>query len=165
MTPWTAACQAPLPFTVSWSLLRLKSIESVMLYNHLIFCCPPSFAFNLSRIWFFSNESGLCIRWPNSSISLHKTLSVWQPRTKMERGQTIQGFSKCVPSVLTTFQGAHKMLFTFVNFIVPYVCVLIFPKGYVTCGIPAISFDWTKTQIWEYSSLLLGQTRQRFVKM
>ena len=95
-------------------------------------------------IWFFSNESGLCIRWPNSSISLHKTLSIWQPRIKMERGQTIQGFSKCVPSVLTAFQGAHKVLFTFVNFIVPYVCVVIFPKGYVTCGIPVISFDWMK---------------------
>ena len=37
-TPWTAACQAPLSSTISWSLLKFMSIESVMLANHLIFC-------------------------------------------------------------------------------------------------------------------------------
>ena len=40
VTPWTAACQAPLSFTISWSLLRFMSIEWVMLSNHLILCCP-----------------------------------------------------------------------------------------------------------------------------
>ena len=39
-TPWTAACQAPLSFTSSWSLLRFMSTESVMLSNHLILCHP-----------------------------------------------------------------------------------------------------------------------------
>ena len=39
-TPWTAAHQASLSITNSWSLLKLMSIESVMPYNHLIFCCP-----------------------------------------------------------------------------------------------------------------------------
>ena len=39
-TLWTAACQASLSFTISWSLLKLLSIESVMLSNHLILCCP-----------------------------------------------------------------------------------------------------------------------------
>ena len=38
-TPWTAACQVPLSFTISCSLLRFMSIESVMLSNHLNFCC------------------------------------------------------------------------------------------------------------------------------
>ena len=38
MTPWTEAHQAP--FTLSWSLLKLMSTESVMLSNHLIFCLP-----------------------------------------------------------------------------------------------------------------------------
>ena len=38
--PWTAACQASLSFTISWSLLQIMSIESLILYNHLIFCCP-----------------------------------------------------------------------------------------------------------------------------
>ena len=47
LTLWTAACQAPLSFTVSWSLLIFMSIESLMLSKHLILCYPLSFAFNL----------------------------------------------------------------------------------------------------------------------
>ena len=39
-TPWTAACQASMSITNSWSLLKLMSIESVMPFNHLILCCP-----------------------------------------------------------------------------------------------------------------------------
>ena len=64
-TPWTAACQASLSFTISWSLLRLMSIESVMPSNHLILCHPllllPSI---FPSIRVFSNESALLIRWP-----------------------------------------------------------------------------------------------------
>ena len=54
-TPWTTAHQASLSFTVSWSLLKLMSIESVMPSNHLTLCCPllPS----VSCIRVFSNES------------------------------------------------------------------------------------------------------------
>ena len=40
VAPWTAACQAPLSSTVSQSLLKFKSLESVMLSNHLILCRP-----------------------------------------------------------------------------------------------------------------------------
>ena len=39
--PWTAACQASLSFIISWSLLKLMSIESMMLSNQLILCRPP----------------------------------------------------------------------------------------------------------------------------
>ena len=64
-TPWTAVHQAPLSFTISWSLPKLMSIESVMPSNHLILCRPllllPSI-FPIIRV--FSNESVLCIRWP-----------------------------------------------------------------------------------------------------
>ena len=64
-TPWTAAFQASLSFTISRSLLRLMSIESVMPSNHLILCRPllllPSI---LPSIRVFSNESALHIRWP-----------------------------------------------------------------------------------------------------
>ena len=64
-TPWTAACQASLSFTISWSLLRLMSIELVMPSSHLILCHPllllPSV---FPSIMVFSNESVLCIRWP-----------------------------------------------------------------------------------------------------
>ena len=63
VTPWTAACQASLSFTISPSLLKLMSIESVMLSNHLILCHPllllPSM-FPTIRV--FSNESAVCIR-------------------------------------------------------------------------------------------------------
>ena len=65
MTPWTAACQAALSITNSWSLLKLMSIESIMPSNHLILCHPllllPSI-FPSMRV--FSNESLLRIRWP-----------------------------------------------------------------------------------------------------
>ena len=65
-TPWTEAHQASLSFTISWSLLRLMSIESVRLSNHLILCLHllllPS-VFPSIRV--FSNESALCNRWPN----------------------------------------------------------------------------------------------------
>ena len=64
-TPWTAARQASLSFTISWSLLKLMSIESVMPSNHLVLCHPllllPS-VFPSIRV--FSNESVLRIRWP-----------------------------------------------------------------------------------------------------
>jgi len=63
--PWTAAHQASLSFTVSWSLLKLMSIESMMPSNHLILCRPllllPSI---FPSIKVFSNESALYIRWP-----------------------------------------------------------------------------------------------------
>ena len=65
MTPWTAACQASLSITNSWSLLKLMSIESVMPSNYLILCHPlllPPSIFPSLRI--FSNEIALCIRWP-----------------------------------------------------------------------------------------------------
>ena len=61
-TPWTAACQASLSFTISWSLL--KSIESVMLSNHLILCLPLLVPSIFPNTGVFSRESGLCIRWP-----------------------------------------------------------------------------------------------------
>ena len=64
-TPWTSACQASLSFTISWSLLKLMSIESVMPSNHLILCHPlflPPSIFPSIRV--FSNETVLRIRWP-----------------------------------------------------------------------------------------------------
>ena len=65
VTPWTAACQASLTFSISWSLLKLMFVESMMPSKHLILCCPlillPS-VFPSIRI--FSSESALHIRWP-----------------------------------------------------------------------------------------------------
>ena len=65
VTPWTAARQASLSITNSWSLPRLVSIESVMPSNHLILCHPLLLPPSVSpSIKVFSNESVLCIRWP-----------------------------------------------------------------------------------------------------
>ena len=75
VTPCIAACQASLSITISWSSLKLTSIESVMPSSHLILCrpllllppIPPS-----SRV--FSNESTLLMRWPkywSFSFSIH----------------------------------------------------------------------------------------------
>ena len=65
VTPWTAARQASLSFTISRSLLKLMSIESVMPSNHLILCHPllllPSVFPSIS---IFSSESALHLRWP-----------------------------------------------------------------------------------------------------
>ena len=64
-TPWTAAHQASLSVTNSWSLLKLMSIESVRPSNHLILCCPLLLLCSIfSSIKVFSNESVLHIRWP-----------------------------------------------------------------------------------------------------
>ena len=66
VTPWTAACQTSLSFTISWSLLKLMSIKSVMPSNHLILCCPLFLLLSIfPSIRVFSNESVLPIRWPN----------------------------------------------------------------------------------------------------
>ena len=75
MTPWTGVHQASLSFTVSRSLLKFLSIESMMLSNHLILCLPllllPSI---FPSIRVFTNDLALHIRWPkhrsfNFSIS------------------------------------------------------------------------------------------------
>ena len=64
-TPWTAACQASLSITNSWSLLNLMSIESVMASNHFILCRPLLFLPSiLPSIRVFSDESFLHIWWP-----------------------------------------------------------------------------------------------------
>ena len=81
-TLWTAAHQASLSFTISWSLLKLMSIESVIQSSHLTLCRPlrllPSIFLSI-RV--FSNESALHIRWPKYwSFSLSISLSNEYPR-------------------------------------------------------------------------------------
>ena len=64
VTPCTAACQASLSITNPRSLHKLVSIESVMPSNHLILCRPLLLPSVFPSIRVFSNESVLCIRWP-----------------------------------------------------------------------------------------------------
>ena len=65
MTPWTALCQDSLSLSISRSLLKFMSLESVMLSNHLVLCrpllCLPSI---FPSIKVFSSGSALLIRWP-----------------------------------------------------------------------------------------------------
>ena len=66
VTPWIAALQASLPLTISQSLLKLMSTESMMTSNHLILYCPllllASRPFPSIRV--FPSELAICIRWP-----------------------------------------------------------------------------------------------------
>ena len=74
-TPWTAACQASLSFTISQSLPKLMSTESVMPSNHLILCHPFLLlsVFPSNRV--FANESTLHIQWPKyQSVSFSISL-------------------------------------------------------------------------------------------
>ena len=94
-TPWTAACQASLSITISWSLLKLMSIESVMPSNHLLLCHPllllPSI---FPSIRVFSNESALHIRWPLLALQLqHQTLQ-WTLRIDFCDGFTLSNSHK-----------------------------------------------------------------------
>ena len=81
-TPWTAACQAYLSITNSWSLPKLMSIELVMSSNYFILCCPllllPSI---FPSIRVFSNESTVRIGWPNYvEFQLPHESFQWTPR-------------------------------------------------------------------------------------
>ena len=65
VTPWTVALQASLSFTISRSLLRLMSTESVMPSNHLILFCPLLLLSSIfPSVGVFSNKSSLHIRLP-----------------------------------------------------------------------------------------------------
>ena len=80
VTPWTAAHQASLSFTISWNLLKLMSIESVMPSNHLVLYHSLLLPSIFPRIRVFSDEQALHIRWPkylslSFSISLSKEYS------------------------------------------------------------------------------------------
>ena len=81
--PWTAARQASLTFTISWSLLKLMSCEPVMSSNHHVLCHPllllPSI---FPSIGVFSKESVLHIRWPKHwhfSFSISPSKNIQDP--------------------------------------------------------------------------------------
>ena len=62
--PWTAARQTSLSFTISQTLLKLMSMESMMLSNHLVLCRPLLLPSVSPSIRVLSSELALCIRWP-----------------------------------------------------------------------------------------------------
>ena len=89
VTPWTAAHQASLSITNSWSLLKLMSIELVMPSNLLILCHPfllllPIFP----SIRVFSNESVLLILWPSNNSSIyHNVIATHSGKQTHSEGQ------------------------------------------------------------------------------
>ena len=110
VTPWTAARQASLSITSTWSLLKLMSIKLVMPSNHLILCCPLlllSSIFPSIRIFF--TESVLPIRWQkywSFSISLSNEYSgLISTRIDWFDLLAVQGTLKSFPN--TTVQKYH----------------------------------------------------------
>ena len=111
-TPWTAARQASLSITNSWSWLKLMSIESLMPSNHLILCRPllllPSI---FPSIRVFSNESALCVRWPSIGVSASTSLSteeIPEPSREARVAPSVtwlHGFSTAHPSGVTLEGG------------------------------------------------------------
>ena len=81
-TPWTAAHQASLFFTISWSVLKLFVIESVVLSSHLILCHCLLLLPLIPDIWIFSNESALLF-------------SVLIPRVSHQPIQHCRGWLEC----------------------------------------------------------------------
>ena len=79
-TPWTAAYQASLSFTISQSLLKHMSIESVMLYNHLIYVTPSFIAINLSQNQVFFQWVG-CLQQVAQVLGLQHLAFQWICRT------------------------------------------------------------------------------------
>ena len=113
-TPRTAAHQASLSFTTSWSLLKLMSAELVMPSNHLTLCHSlPLLPSVFPSIGVFSNELALCIRWPkcwcfrfsiSPSSDYSGLISLQSPRDSHESSPTPQ-FKSINSSVLSFLYG------------------------------------------------------------
>ena len=135
MHSWTAARQASLSITISWSLLKLKPIEGVMPSNHLILCHPllllPS-VFPSSRV--FSHESVLSTRRPK----------YWSFSFSISRSNEYSGlisyqlhitFSSVVLRQLKTCcfwhqcSHKHKQIWSLVILIIPNMLILIFKSN------------------------------------
>ena len=114
VTPWTAACQASLSFTISQSLLKFMFIESVMPSNHLILCHPFLLPSVFPSIRVFSNGSALCIRGPtyccfNFSISpSNKYSRLISFRIDRFNLLSVQGLSRALSS--TSVQKLQRSL-------------------------------------------------------
>ena len=115
-TPRTAASQVSLSFTISWSLFKLMSTESVMLSNYLILCQPlillPS---NLPSIRVFSSESPLHIRWPEH-CSFSFSISPSNEYSGLVSFRTDRFDLLAVQETLKSFLQHHTSIFWCSNF-------------------------------------------------
>ena len=125
-TPWTAARQASLSFTISWSLLQLVSIKSVMPSNHLILChslllLPSIFP----SIRVFPNESSLHIRWPkywrfSFTIILPMNIQGWFPLELIDL-LAVQGTFKSLLQQNLKASVFQRSAFLIVQLLHPYM--------------------------------------------
>ena len=148
-TPWTAACQAALSFTMSWSLLKLMSIELVMPSNRLILC-HLIFLFSIfpsTRV--FSNDLALCNRWLNYSTHNHCSIRIslrWskQKYTRIHT-HTHTDTHMCIQfHYLKNLIGFHLSYF-------PSFCIVI-----VVSALNMMSTLWTDFTMHNIPLLILG---------
>ena len=116
--PGTEAHQASLSFTISWSLLKLMSIDSVMPSNRLILCCPILLPSVFPRIRVFSKELTVHIRWPkywSFSFSISFSMNI-QGLFPLGWTGLISLLSKGLSKVFSkTTIWKHQFLFIFVT--------------------------------------------------
>ena len=133
VTPLTAACQASLSITNTWSLLKLKSIELVMPSNHLILCHPLLLPSVFPSIRVFSNESVLHIRWPKYwsfrfDTRINYFLLLWISKIFLMNGCLDPGTFETQDIVCLEVWNIRKCLLyiTFAQFlfyfVLPYMC-------------------------------------------
>ena len=97
-TPWTAVCKAALSFFISWNLLKLMSTGSVMLSNHIIFCCPLLWPSIFPSIRVFPNE--LAFTSGSQSMRFMKMERLWQANPREPTRISSVQFSRSVVSRL-----------------------------------------------------------------
>ena len=148
VTTWIAACQASLSFTISWSLLKLLSIVSMMPYNHLIFYHFLLFLPSIfPSINVFSNKLAVCIRWPKDwcfsfCISPSNGFQDWLP---LGWAGWISSLSKGLSRVFAYHSSKASVLRHSVFFMVqlshPYMTTgktTVFPCTFVSKVIPLL---------------------------
>ena len=161
--PMPTACQASLSITNSRCLLKLSSIESVMLSNHLILCLPLLFLPSIfPSIRVFSNESALRIRWPKYwSFSFNMSHSNEHPGLILFRMDwldllAIQGTLKSLPqhhslnaSILPGSAFLTSIQFSSEKAMAPHSSTLAWkipwaeePSGLQSMGLRRVGHDW-----------------------
>ena len=153
---WTSARQASLSFTISQSLLKLMSIESVMPSNHLILCRPllllPSI---FPSIRVYSNESVLCIRWPKYwSFNIHYDVFNKENVFHIEHLLCTGSLKLMNMNIKNRTQGPQELPCGHYLSSSVYFALVIVPPS----GTPAWRIPWTEEpgRLWSMGLLRVG---------
>ena len=155
-TAWTAACQASLFFAVSWSLLKLTFIESVMPSIYLILCHPLLLLSSIfPSIRVFSSESALHIRWPKYWSFSFNPSNEYSGLISFR----IDWFDLlAVQGTLKSLHQHHSLKASILEHLVFFMVQLL--HLYMTTG-KTIAFDYM--DLCQQSNVLLFNTLSRFV--